>query len=444
MSQQYRRTLALGIARAMLAGPVQAGSIAARVRTAVGERAAWIDALAMTVEGSCAMSWPMLRAPVLAARLLRADAFQAAFERPAPPRLRRYILRPERQLPPPLALDGIDLPTLATWGDLAPWLGIEADALDWFSAAAARRRHAPLPQHHYRWRWWPKPDGGVRLIEAPRPRLKALQRRLLDGLVAKVPAHEAAFGFVPGRGVLDHAARHAGQPVVLRFDLRDFFGSVRASRIHALFAELGYGTQVCRALTALVTSRVAEPVLQRLRDDGAIDAPQAARWRGAHLPQGAPTSPALATLCAFNLDLRLDGLAHALGARYSRYADDIALSGGPLLAARRDRIESLVGAAALEEGFRLNHRKTRCQTRVGAQRLCGVVVNEHPNLPRHEFDRLKALLYRCVIDGPSAQNRAAVPDWRAQLTGRVAWARQVNPARAARLTALLERIDWSR
>ena len=127
----------------------------------------------------------------------------------------------------------------------------------------------------------------------------------------------------------------------------------------------------------------------------------------------------------------------ACGARYSRYADDLVISGGPWLAARHRAIEALVGAAAREEGFALQHRKTHCATRAGAQRVCGIVVNEHPNLPRAEFDRLKAVLHRCVVDGPAAQNREGVADWRGYLIGRVSWAAQVNPGKAARLSALL-------
>jgi RNA-directed DNA polymerase len=443
LHDRYRHSVALGLAQATLAGPLHHAGLAARLRAATGERGSWIDALAQAIANACVLSWPLQRAETLAERVLHEPAFLAAFSRAEVPRLVRYFLHPGKQLPPPLGLDQVALPALATVGDLAAWLGIDSNTLDWFANAPARRRHAPLTQQHYQWRWWPKREG-VRVLEVPRARLKAVQRRILDGLLARVPPHEAACGFTRGRGLQDHAHQHAGQAVLLRFDLRDFFGSVNTSRVHALFATLGYSPQVNRALTALVTSRVPEPLLMRWRDERLIDHEHAARLRLAHLPQGAPTSPALANLCSFGLDLRLAALAQSCAARYSRYADDLVISGGKGLAARRLQLEALVGTAAREEGFALQHRKTHRATRAGAQRVCGLVVNEHPNLPRSEFDRLKAVLHRCVVDGPSTQNRMGIGDWRGHLIGRVSWALQVNPRKAARLSALLSRIDWTR
>jgi len=130
LHDRYRHSVALGLAQATLAGPLHDQGLAARLRVATGERGSWIDGLAQDIANACAVSWPRQRAETLAERVLHEPAFVAAFERADVLRLRRYLLRAGKQLPPPLGLDGVDLPTLATVGDLASWLGIDSDALD--------------------------------------------------------------------------------------------------------------------------------------------------------------------------------------------------------------------------------------------------------------------------------------------------------------------------
>jgi RNA-directed DNA polymerase len=102
-----------------------------------------------------------------------------------------------------------------------------------------------------------------------------------------------------------------------------------------------------------------------------------------------------------------------------------------------------VAAIAREEGFRINERKTRLMSNAGRQRLCGVVVNVRPNLVRREYDLLRAVLHSAALRGPAA-NRAGVPDFRAHLLGRIAWAEQLNPNRGARLRRLFDWVDWPR
>jgi RNA-directed DNA polymerase len=167
------------------------------------------------------------------------------------------------------------------------------------------------------------------------------------------------------------------------------------------------------------------------------------RLRQPHLPQGSPTSPGLSNLAAFRLDRRLQALADAFGATVTRYADDLAFAGDARFQHRLGYFLPQVGAIALEEGFRLNHRKTRVMSHGQRQELCGVVVNHRPGIPRADFDQLRALLFNAARFGPASQNREGHPRFRAHLEGRIAWVASLQPARGARLRALFQAIDWA-
>lgn len=77
------------------------------------------------------------------------------------------------------------------------------------------------------------------------------------------------------------------------------------------------------------------------------------------------------------------------------------------------------------------------------QQLAGVVVNSHPNVPREEYDRLRATLRNCIRFGPASQNRADHPHFRAHLLGKIGRVHMLNPARGEKLKALFQQIPWS-
>src|SRR5262249_33083516 len=162
----------------------------------------------------------------------------------------------------------------------------------------------------------------------------------LHELLDHIPPHEAAHGYRRGRSIASYAAPHAGRRIVLRFDLCDFFPAVRRARVHALFRTAAYPTPVARLLTGLCTNVVPADVLHAVPRTGNRSAPLV--YTAAHLAQGAPTSPALATLCAYRLDCRLAALARAADACYTRYADDLAFSGGVELERTARRVQVLV------------------------------------------------------------------------------------------------------
>ena len=158
------------------------------------------------------------------------------------------------------------------------------------------------------------------------------------------------------------------------------------------------------------------------------------------MPQGAPTSPALANACAYRADCRLAGLAESAGLDYTRYADDLAFSG--------DRISSTFAAHAvailMEEGFDVNHRKTRIMRQGVRQCLAGLVTNQRLNVAREDFDQLKATLTNCVRHGPVSQNRHGHPQFRLHLEGRIAFVSSLNRAKGQRLRRIFEQIEWPR
>jgi hypothetical protein len=103
----------------------------------------------------------------------------------------------------------------------------------------------------------------------------------------------------------------------------------------------------------------------------------------------------------------------------------------------------MVGRIVREEGFRVNHDKTSLRSAAQRQLVAGVVVNAHANVPRPDYDRLKAVLHRLAVDGPGAERPGEPIDRHAQLRGQVAWVTAVNPRRGQKLQRILDGVNWS-
>jgi RNA-directed DNA polymerase len=355
---------------------------------------------------------------------------------------------PERLSEPPLMVPATgraetwNVPSIVTESDLADWLNLDIPSLLWFADLCNWERKTTRESlRHYRRRWISKQNGS-RLLEAPKPRLKGLQRKILADLLSHIPPHDAAHGFRRGRSTATFAEPHCRKAMVIRLDLRDFFTSVSRARVAAVFRTAGYPERVAVLLAGLCcTATPSEMFASRPGDP--LGWSERKLLEIPHLPQGAPTSPMLANLCAFRLDTRLAGLAGSAGAAYTRYADDLTFSGGPDFARQARRFEITVAAIALEEGFAVNHRKTRIMSRALSQQTAGLVVNERVAIPRRKFETLKAILNNCAKHGPASQNRDGHKDFRAHLGGCLAQIKSTDPRRAARLELLWDRIRWN-
>jgi RNA-directed DNA polymerase len=434
-----KRSLLNALATVFLAGEQTSPAVIARASCMLGREWPWLRPLARRYVKHATPAPAPSHLDVVRF-IAKSRFFVFAYEKfGADLFVRSWIATPQASA----AVSSWHLPKIDDVAALGRWLAVDFAHLEWF----ADRKHLGYKTNqpkmeHYNYRVLAKPNGSIRLIEAPKKTLKELQRRILWEILDRVPAHPAVHGFVAGRSIKSFVVPHVCKRVVLRMDLKDFFPGIRAARVAALFRTFGYPEPVADSLAGICTNAVPRRLWNGTELDAAALYELHSLYRRPHLPQGAPTSPALANLSAYRMDCRLNAIAKKVGAVYSRYADDLGFSGDAQFERSADRFSVRVAAIAMEEGFAVNHRKTRLMRRGVRQHLAGLTANQHLNISREEFDRLKATLTNCVRHGPTSQNREGHSAFREHLAGRIGFVASVNPQKGTRLREIFDRVHW--
>lgn len=268
-----------------------------------------------------------------------------------------------------------------------------------------------------------KRNGTPRQIWSPIPRLKFVQRWILENILNNLMTHGAAHGFVRGKSIVTNATVHCNSALLIKLDVKDFFPSVHWRRVKGVFRHAGYPEQIATLLALLCTESPRQMVQQNGKTYYVALSDRA-------LPQGAPTSPALTNIVCLNLDRRLTGLAEKIGLRYSRYADDLTFS----LPANSTSIKNaaqpsdhnhligqLLGSVhkiLQEEGFILNNDKTRVIRMGNQHNVTGMVVNGEgvPRVPRKIKRMLRASLHNLALGQPLREGETLET-----LSGYAAW-----------------------
>jgi RNA-directed DNA polymerase len=276
-----------------------------------------------------------------------------------------------------------DLPVIFDNNHLALWSGLDSNFL--YAASNA-------PKKFYRSYKIAKKSGGFRNIDEPLTDLKITQRWILDNILVKIPISAAAKAYRAGVSIRDGARLHLNRSCVVRIDFKDFFGSIRPKHVLEIYQSLGYSTLVSGLLTGLTT------------------------FNG-RLPQGAPTSAAISNIFMREFDDRLLTFARGRGLRYSRYADDLTLSGDVVL----NEILNVV-SDALPPNIKINQKKTKTMRPGNRQTVSGIVVNKKPSAPREMRREVRQAVYfisKFGLGGHLAQNREIRSNYLGHLIGKV-------------------------
>lgn len=284
-----------------------------------------------------------------------------------------------------------------------------------------------------------KKRGGYREIRVPNAQLKTIQYWIQQKILSKVSPSLCSTAFYPGSSIYNNAARHLAQESVLSIDLFRFFDSITNRRIYKIFKSMGYHSNVAVDLARLCTvgTHYLTPLdgnlLNRLPDGFPIYEDV--------LPQGAPTSPILANLAARKLDQRLFKLSEKLGVTYSRYADDLTFSGDKNQIPRLKLIYKIIH----DEGFFVNHSKTR-QRNIGQKQLVtGLVVSGDKVRVQKSYKKdIWKHLYYCKKFGVAKHaeyfGHSFFSEW---LLGRIFFVKSIEPVVGENMLQAYNELDWA-
>lgn len=293
------------------------------------------------------------------------------------------------------ALESAGLPVIIDPNHFSISVGYKIEFL--YAVSNAQR---PFYRHFY----IAKRNGGRREIFEPLPSLKALQTLLRVGLFSYFPVSRAARAYRQNYTVKGNASIHRGQKNLIKIDFKNFFGSIRTHHVYNLLYSAGYTEQLSALIANIVTL------------DGA-------------LPQGAPTSPCISNAVMFDFDEKLLKYCQDRNWRYTRYADDISISGNSL---DFHGILRQVRSQANEMGIELNKKKTLVLRNGAKKTVTGLTVNDKVNTPRHYRRRIRQEMHYINRYGLDA-HLSKIGEFRSgyidNIMGRISYVQSVCPTR---------------
>lgn len=248
--------------------------------------------------------------------------------------------------------------------------------------------------------------------------LKRIQRRLLDIVLGRLVASAESFGGIKGKSIKDNAQVHARSKYIAKLDVKAFYPSIRSVKVYDFFVEQECSPDVARILTALTTKDYA-------------------------LPLGVSTSPALADQIARPLDVRINGIATRAELNYTRYVDDITLSGSfPL-----ERLAKTVIKVLEQSGFKVKRSKLVFYgpgDGLNERVITGVAIRGGRITAPLDYIRVLEDDLRKAI-GQSRKGTADVNFLpKEHYRGKIAYIRWLDPSCGDRLFALYKRVRWRR
>jgi retron-type reverse transcriptase len=192
-------------------------------------------------------------------------------------------------------------------------------------------------------------NGSERTIRPPCQKLKDAQRNVLDNILNTVQLNDSVYGLSKDKGIKANAQAHIknAESRLVNLDVTNFFPSINYRVVKQIFKGIGFNDDCASCLTKICTV-----------DDC--------------LPQGAPTSPYLSALAFKKIDGKIYNYSIKNNLTYTRYFDDLTLSGHNLSDNCIEYIEGIVSATH----FELNSQKREVFEKEQSKLITGIVISK--------------------------------------------------------------------
>lgn len=312
-----------------------------------------------------------------------------------------------------------NMPVIFNEEHLANLMGVDIDHL----YAILKNKKSHYTEYKIR-----KKRGGFREISAPSYQLRHMQRWIYMNILLKETCiSKHAYGFIPkrnndNRNIKSNAEQHVGKRIIVSIDMESFFSHIYEKRVNAYFLTLGYEACVAKILTSLCCLHY-------------------------RCPQGAPTSPMLSNIIFKPVDDKISNFCVGNDLQYTRYADDITISGDNL---NHEVVIQEIKKILKYDGYKVNDKKTRVRTKCMRQKVTGLTVSGGVHVPKSYRKDIWRELYFCRKFGTIQHmrhlntyyktNRCFYKSW---LLGRIQYVKQINPEIGDKMLTQFNELNWA-
>ena len=271
-----------------------------------------------------------------------------------------------------------------------------------------------------------KPNGKIRQTYSVKDPLHKIQRKIIDEIISGVDFPDYLQGSIKDpdnpRDYIQNASLHAGRKVILKEDISSFFPSIQEKlvlRVWKYFFK--FPDDVAEILTKLTT------------------------YNGA-IPEGSPTSSAIANLVFWDREPNLEYELRQKGYVYSRYVDDITVSFATRIEKKElQNITTKIYRMFINSGLKPNRKKRAVQTKNKRMRVHNLnVTSGKPTLPKSERAKIRAAVRELELISQSASSWGEIKDIYEQTNGRVNLMKRLHPDEAQKYVETIKTIekDW--